>query len=148
MKTHWILTLKGVNTDKNNKRLMMMEKYYFEFRRKRQQVQCSGEGTIQAWLSPPTPKTAEIQICSHLTIMIPNIYSRITQIPIHVQKCRSTCGKNKSLDFVFLICAFVALFLFGVNSFQWFGFKHIFHLSNNLHKHHQPGQSAEPQNLA
>ena len=43
------------------------------------------------------------------------------------------------MDFEFLICAFVALFLFWVNSFQWSGFRQTFHLSNNLHKHHQYG---------
>ena len=68
-----------------------------------------------------------------------NIYSRISQVTIHIHKCLSTCGKNKSMDFVFLICALVALFLFWVNSFQWSGFRQTFHLSNNLHKHHQYG---------
>ena len=52
-------------------------------------------GTTRAWLRPATPSLCKhTQICHHSTIMTKkNICSSNPQIPIHIPKYLSTCGK-------------------------------------------------------
>ena len=96
-------------------------------------------GRYQSMANTTHPDGYWTQICHHPPSWSTAIFWSQCTNPNSCSKCRSTCGKNKSLDLEFLICALVALFLFWVNSFQWFGFRQTFYLSNILHKHHQYG---------